>query len=117
MSSVEVTVPGSENKEKGTVTLLVPATGEPVVTVPEGTSVPAGVRVTFMSAPAGGTVTFQLADDDPSLPEPPQGFRAGGAVVDITLEGGASLPDGRRDGVPAGTRQPPAGAPLGGRGR
>ena len=94
VSSVEVMVPGSEDKATRTVTLLVPATGEPVVTVPEGTLVPAGVRVTFRSAPTGGTVTFQLADNDPLLPEPPQGFRAGGAVVDITLEGGASLPAG-----------------------
>ena len=81
---VTVTVPGFEVSADGTVSLKVPATG--VVTVLEGTPVPAGTQVTA-SARAGAVVEIRaLADNHESLADPPQGFRAGDAVVDITLE-------------------------------
>ena len=81
-ASVTVTVPGFEEDAGGTVALKVPATGDPVVTVPEGASVPAGTQVTL--PPGTDTVAIRMvADSDPVLAEPPQGFRAGDVVVDI----------------------------------
>ena len=81
-SSVTVTVLGFEEDVDGKVKLKVPMTGDRVVTVPEGTSVPAGTRVTLPSA--GGTVEFaKVADDHMALDNPPRGFRSGDAVVDI----------------------------------
>ena len=81
-ASVTVTVPGFEEDAGGTVELKVPATGDPVVTVPEGASAPAGTQVTL--PPGTDTVAIRMvADSDPVLAEPPQGFRAGDVVVDI----------------------------------
>ncbi len=87
-AAVTVTVLGFEEAADGTVTLRVPASGEAVVTVPEGaTSVPPGTRVTLPPALAGGTVTIKaVADDDPVLDDPPRGFRAGDAVLDIETD-------------------------------
>ncbi len=55
--------------------------------MPEGTSIPASIRVTVPPALAGGTVVFrQAAEEHEGVAEPPRGFRAGDAVVDITTE-------------------------------
>ena len=83
-SPVTVTVLGYEEPADGTVELKVPATGDPVVSVPEGTSTPelAGIEVTLPS----GTdmVVIRMVDDNhAALRDPPQGFRAGDLVVDI----------------------------------
>ncbi len=84
-ASVTVTVLGFEESE-GKVTFKVPMSGDPVVTVPEGTVVPARTRVTLPSGLAGGTVEFEtVADDNEALTNPPRGFRTGDAVLDIEL--------------------------------
>ncbi len=93
-ASVTVTVPGFEIMADGSVYLRVPISGEPVVTVPEGTSIPAGTRVTVPSSLAGGTVRFAMvADDHEALTDPPRGFRTGDAVLDI--EPNPPLPAGQ----------------------
>ena len=93
-ASVTVTVPGFEIMADGSVHLRVPISGEPVVTVPEGTSIPAGTRVTVPSSLAGGTVRFAMvADDHEALTDPPRGFRTGDAVLDI--EPNPPLPAGQ----------------------
>ncbi len=93
-ASVTVTVPGFEIMADGSVYLRVPISGEPVVTVPEGTSIPAGARVTVPSSLAGGTVRFAMvADDHEALTDPPRGFRTGDAVLDI--EPNPPLPAGQ----------------------
>ena len=82
-AAVTVTVLGYEESD-GTVELKVPATGDPVVSVPEGTSMPelAGIEVTLPSGT--DTVMIRMADDNHvALRDPPQGFRAGDLVVDI----------------------------------
>ena len=83
-SPVTVTVPGFEEDAAGTVVLKVPTTGESVVSVPEGTSTPelAGTEVMLPS----GTYTVAIrmvGDNHEALMDPPRGFRAGDAVVDI----------------------------------
>ena len=84
-ASVTVTVLGFEESD-GRVTFKVPMSGDPVVTVPEGTVVPARTRVTLPSGLAGGTVEFEtVADDNEALTNPPRGFRTGDAVLDIEL--------------------------------
>ena len=82
-ASVTVTVPGFEEDADGTVMLRVPM-DDPVVTVPEGTSAPAGTRVTLPSG--GGTVEITAVTEDDVLPDPPRGFRAGDAAVDIVSD-------------------------------
>ena len=84
---VAVTVPGFETTGD-TVMLRIPMTGDMTVTVPEGTPVPAGLRVTFPSALGGEAVEISAAD---APEETPQGFRAGDAVVNIELAGGMTL--------------------------
>ena len=82
-AAVTVTVLGYEESD-GTVELKVPATGDPVVSVPEGTSTPelAGIEVTLPSGT--DTVAIRMVDDNHvALRDPPQGFRAGDLVVDI----------------------------------
>ena len=83
-AAVTVTVPGYEESADGTtVELKVPA-GDPVVSVPEGTSMPelAGIEVTLPSGTE--TVAIRMVDDSHvALRDPPQGFRAGDLVVDI----------------------------------
>ena len=84
-AAVTVTVPGYEESD-GTVKLKVPATGDPVVSVPEGTSMPelAGIEVTLPSGTETDMVTIRMVDDNHvALRDPPQGFRAGDLVVDI----------------------------------
>ena len=88
--SVRVTVPGFETVGD-TFTLRVPATGAPVVSVPSGTPVPEGTRVSLPAALAGRTVSIRPAGGDPALASLPRGFRAGDAVVAIALEDGATL--------------------------
>ena len=84
-ASVTVTVLGFEESD-GRVTFKVPMSGDPVVTVPEGTAIPARTRVTLPSGLAGGTVEFEtVADDNEALTNPPRGFRTGDAVLDIEL--------------------------------
>ena len=83
-AAVTVTVPGYEESD-GTVKLKVPATGDPVVSVPEGTSTPelAGIEVTLPSG-TDTVVAIRMVDDSHvALRDPPQGFRAGDLVVDI----------------------------------
>ncbi len=83
---VTVTVLGFE-EEDGSVMLRTPTSGETVVTVPEGTSVPAGTQVTLPSSASGENLTIQMiAPDHEALLDPPQGFRADGPVVDIEPE-------------------------------
>ena len=111
-AAVTVTVLGFEEMADGTVELKVPMTGDPVVTVPEGTSVPAGTRVTLPAGLAGGTIEIvMVAEDAPALDDPPRGFRTGDAAVNI--ESSMPLPAGADSGgVPAGVERRPAGAPL-----
>ena len=83
-SPVTVTVPGFEEDAAGTTMLKVPTAGERVVSVPEGTSMPelAGIEVTLPSGT--DTVTIRLVGENhEALTDPPQGFHAGNAVVDI----------------------------------
>ena len=90
-ASVTVTVPGFE-EDGVTVQLRVPMSGDLVVTVPEGTSAPAGTRVTLPSGLAGKEIEIRMvADSDPALTDPPRGFRAGDAAVDITGKSGTEL--------------------------
>jgi len=87
---VKVTVPGFEESPDGMVMLKPPSSGERTVTVPEGTSVPAGLQVTIPAAQDPNAVlTVMIADDAPNTM--PQGFRAGDAVVDIDLADGSEL--------------------------
>ena len=100
--SLVVTVPGFEDDvETGTATFLVPDEGG-VVTVPDGTSAPAGVELTLPAGLEGGTGTVAVRtveapgvedDSSSSATESPPGFRAGSVLVDIDL-GGATLPAG-----------------------
>ena len=102
---VTVTVRGLSVVVDETVRFVVPATGDPVVVVvPAGTPVPAGTRVTLPSG-LGGTIEIgMVAENDPALADPPQGFRAGDAVVDITPS--VPLPPGQTATVclPASSR-------------
>ena len=79
---VTVTVLGFEETDDGTV-MLKTSSGKTTVTVPGGTAVPAGLRVTIPETQAGAVVTVKIADDAPDTT--PQGFRAGDAMVDIEL--------------------------------
>ena len=93
-AAVTVTVLGFEEMANGTVELKVPMTGDPVVTVPEGTSVPAGTRVTLPAGLAGGTIEIvMVAEDASALDDPPRGFRTGDAAVNI--ESSMPLPAGQ----------------------
>ena len=114
---VAVTVPGIE-VEGMTVTFRIPATGE--VTVPEGTPVPSGIRLTLPGGLAGNTVAIRAVEDDPALGNPPRGFSSGDPVVDIALGAGIALAagqtatvclpvaDGGRGGGCTATTSPPA---------
>ena len=63
-----------------TVTFQIPQNG--IVTVPEGTPVPAGIQLTVSTSLAGQTVSISPG----TLPtDMPRGFRAGNAAVDIEL--------------------------------
>ena len=89
---VEVTVPGLE-VEGMVVTFRIPAIGD--VEVPDGTPLPGGMRLTVPATLAGNTVTIRAAEDDPALVNPPRGFNAGDAVVDIELARGIALDGGQ----------------------
>ena len=89
---VEVTVPGLE-VEGMVVTFRIPAIGD--VEVPDGTPLPGGMRLTVPATLAGNTVTIRAAEDDPALVNPPRGFNAGDAVVDIELARGMALDGGQ----------------------
>ena len=89
---VEVTVPGLE-VEGMVVTFRIPASGD--VEVPDGTPLPGGMRLTVPATLAGNTVTIRAAEDDPALVNPPRGFNAGDAVVDIELARGMALDGGQ----------------------
>ena len=88
---VTATVLGFEEQADGTVELKVPMSGDMTVTVPEGTSVPAGTRVTLPSSASGATLEIKAVEEgehQTALADPPQGFRAGDTVLDIELSTG-----------------------------
>ena len=91
-ATVEMTIPGFEDDDDGTVTFRVPETG--VVTVPEGTSAPGGVQVWLPDGVATTTVVVIRAVVELAPVGPPPGFQAGNTVVDIELRDGATLPPG-----------------------
>ena len=91
--TVELTIPGFEDDgETRTVKLRVPETG--LVTVPDGTSAPGGVRIYLPDEVATTTVVSirAVADQELDSATPPPGFREGNVAVDIELGDGASLP-------------------------
>ena len=87
-ASVTATVLGFEETTDGAVSLKAPSSGEPTVTVPEGTSAPAGMQVTIPPAQGGEILTIEVAD---APEETPQGFRSGDTVVSIEFADGATL--------------------------
>ena len=85
VAAVNASVPGLFI-EGMTVTFRIP--GDGIVTVPEGTPVPAGIRLELPVGLDGQRVSLSPGE----LPEAtPRGFRAGNALVDIELETGATL--------------------------
>ena len=64
-----------------TVTFKIPQNG--IVTVPEGTPVPASIQLTLPTSLAGQTVSISRPEMLPT--DMPRGFRAGNAAVDIEL--------------------------------
>ena len=86
---VKVTVLGFEVDQEGTVMLKTSPVGT-TLTVPEGISVPTGLRVTILGAQDPNAIlTVKIADNAPDTM--PQGFRAGDAVVDIKLVDAAAM--------------------------
>ncbi len=92
VDSVAVTVPGHE-VDGMAATFKVSAAGE--VAVPDGTPVPSGTRVTLPAALAGETLVLTAVADGEAPADPPRGFRAGDAVVDIELGSGMALAAGQ----------------------
>ena len=88
VDAVTVTVPGHE-VDGMAATFKIPATGE--VAVPDGTPLPGGARLTLPAALAREEVVLTAVATAPALSDPPRGFNAGDAVVDIELGGGMAL--------------------------
>ena len=88
---VAVTVPGFE-QDGNSVTFRIPSSGQ--VTVPDGTPVMGGTRLTVPVALTGATVRFTAANGEDSLNNPPSGFSAGDTALEIELIG-ATLPAGQ----------------------
>ncbi len=86
IEDVDVTVPGLSVEDR-TVKSEIPA--DRTVTVPEGTPVPARTQVTLSTVQTAQTLSISPVDTAPE--ELPRGFRTGDAIVDIELEGGATL--------------------------
>ena len=92
VDAVTVTVPGHE-VDGMAATFKIPATGE--VAVPDGTPLPGGARLTLPAALAREEVVLTAVATAPALSDPPRGFNAGDAVVDIELGGGMALGAGQ----------------------
>ena len=88
---VAVTVPGFE-QDGNSATFRIPSSGQ--VTVPDGTPVMSGTRLTVPVVLTGAMVKFTAANGEETRNNSPSGFSAGGTALEIELIG-ATFPAGQ----------------------